>query len=390
MDKERQKRASEQENGKKNRPLRTTDGTRLGGKAAKSKASASSARVRDGEDVARGAGTPAASQKRAERIKRILAPQATDSNAGEYSLKTQHTFVAPLLCAAVYLLLLITRTVKFGGVESTATETYLSLVAIQLFVFMLPSVFYIRFRSLDMREDVRLRLPAPDKIMFCVLCALVLIVMSMLVSALGGAFGSSVYSRVSVSALAESTDGGAGLVYYAVCFAVIPAVCEELLFRGIIMSEYQRSSIFTAVTANSLFFAMLHFDPANLPFYFLAGIVLSMCAYAANSIIASGCVHLMFNLFALFGGGIVENVVGSIGELTLIIIALFTLLLLFLTLTFGECQRIYASKAKRNKDSSYVVKYKKGTGAIRFFSAILSPMSLVCVVIFAVAALLIK
>lgn len=331
---------------------------------------------------------PSLADRRVEKIKRILAPQIPGAESGEFSLKTQHTFVAPLLCAAVYLLLLVTRTVSFGGLESTPTEVYLSLVAIQLFVFMLPAVFYIRFRSLDMREDVRLRLPAPDKIMFCVLCALVLIVMSMLVSAVGGAFGSSVYSWGYISAHSGGAEESGALLYYAVCFAIIPAVCEELLFRGIIMSEYQRSSIFTAVIMSSLFFAMLHFDFSNLPFYFFAGLILSMCAYAANSIIASCCVHLVFNLFALFGGEIVENVVGSIGELTLIIISLFTLLLLFLTLTFGECQRIYASKAKRNKDSAYVVKYKKGMGALRFFAALLSPMSLVCVVIYAVAALL--
>lgn len=382
MEEQRKKNASPK-GGRSTAPAtRVTNATRLTAKARNGSTATES------DAAAKQKKPGSVTDRRIERIKSILAPQAPGTESGDYSLKTQHTFTAPLLCAVVYLLILITRTVSFVGIESTPTEVYLSLVAVQLFVFMLPAVFYIRFRSLDMRDNVRLRLPAPDKIMFCVLCAIILIVTSMLVSAAGGAFGSSVYSWGYISSLTDGAENGGATVYYAVCFALIPAVCEELLFRGIIMSEYQRSSIPTAVIASSLFFAMLHFDLSNLPFYFFAGLILSMCAYAANSIIASGCVHLLFNLFALFGGEIVENVVGSIGELTLIIIALSTLLLLFLTLTFGECQRIYASKAKRNKDSSYVVTYKKGMGALRFFAAILSPMSLVCVVIYVVAALL--
>ena len=302
--------------------------------------------------------------------------------------RVRHTFTAPLLCAAVFLLLLLTQTVDLSKAATSPTEVYLSLVAIQLFVFMLPSVFYIRYRGLDMRSEMRMRLFAPDKIMFVVLCSLVLIVSSILVSAVSGAVGESVYSYEYISG-SYTVENGAG-IYYAICFALLPAICEDFLFRGIVMSEYQRTSIPAAVVINSLFFAMLHFDLTKLPFFFISGLVLSMCAYAANSVIASACVHLAYNLFALFGGPLVNNVISSLGELTLIIISLTVFLLLLLTLTFGECQRIYASYSKKNKDSSYAVKHKKGTGALRFFMSLLSPMSLVCIVMYITVALLQK
>ena len=306
-------------------------------------------------------------------------------NQAQKRIRLSHTFTAPLLVISVYLLLLITGQVKLENIEGNATEAYLSLVAIQLFVFMLPSIFYIRARSLDVRDSLRIRLPSPDKLPLILLSSAVLILTSILITALYGDMGASVYTHRFSSV--SDTDG-TGALYYAVCYALVPALCEELLLRGIIMSEYQRSSIFSAVVMSSIFFCILHADIRALPMVFISGLVLSMCAYAANSIIASTLVHLCYNLFAIFGGEAADRVLGSIGMLTLIIIFTGAALLLTLTLTLGECQRIYSAYSRKNRDSYYVVSYKKGTGAVRFFSALLAPTSLFAIVMYIIVALL--
>ena len=97
----------------------------------------------------------------------------------------RHTFTVPMLCAVTFILLLLSRSVKLPA--STQAEFYLALIAIELFVFMLPSVFYIRFRNIDTVGGMRLRLPSPDKIMFSVLCALILIFLSIIFSAISPA-----------------------------------------------------------------------------------------------------------------------------------------------------------------------------------------------------------
>ncbi len=294
-----------------------------------------------------------------------------------------HTFTAPLLVAVVYIFLLITRSIDLSGL-SDATERYLSLSSMQLVAFMLPTVFYIRYRSLDMKQTLRVRLFSPDKIMFTVLCALTLIVMSMLLSALG--LG-GVYFSVGET---PTGSGGAYTAYYVVCFALIPAICEELLFRSVILSEYQNSSVPSAVLISTLFFSMIHFDLALLPFYVLSGLVLCMCLYATGSVFASMLVHFSYNLFVLFGAQTVRAATGALADATLVVILLAVLLLVLCILTFGECERMYQAYAKRGADSSYVKKYKHGGGTVAFFTALLSPMSLVCIVIFAVAALILN
>ena len=299
-------------------------------------------------------------------------------------LRFRHTFITPILVCVVFLLVLITRSVDFSGADATATEVYLSMVAIQLFIFMLPCVLYIRYRSLDVRETLRIRLPAPDKLMFVALCALCLILASILASALGAVGG--VYSADRLWGTAQESKSTAA-VYYAVCFALIPALCEELLFRSIVLSEYRQTSVLASVVISALYFAMLHFDLAQFPFYFFSGLVLAVCTYAANSVIAAFAVHLMYNLFVIFGGEVVERVLSALADTKLIIVAAAALLLLVICLTLGECQRIYASYAKRNLPSDHVVKYKKGTGAMRFSLALLSPASLVLILMFIITAL---
>lgn len=297
------------------------------------------------------------------------------------SVRFRHTFITPLLVGIVFLLILITRTVDFSGADGTAVDAYLSMVAVQLFIFILPCVLYIRYRSLDVRETLRIRLAAPDKIMFTALCALLLILVSILTTALGYNSGSSVYSAK------EIPDDVSAALYFAVCFALVPALCEELLFRSVVMSEYQATSVTAAVVISSLYFAMAHFDIAKFPFYFVAGLILSMCAYATNSVIASFAVHLGYNLFALFGGSVVEHVLRALSDTVPVLLALTAMTLLTLALTLGECQRIYASNAKKNRPSAHVVKYKKGTGGVRFALALLSPMSLLLILMFIITVL---
>ena len=47
------------------------------------------------------------------------------------------------------------------------------------------------------------------------------------------------------------------------CFAVVPAIVEEYVFRGVILGEFldvkKRFGIASAVMLSSLFFALLHF-----------------------------------------------------------------------------------------------------------------------------------
>jgi membrane protease YdiL (CAAX protease family) len=91
--------------------------------------------------------------------------------------------------------------------------------------------------------------------------------------------------------------------FIAVAFvlAVIPAVCEELLFRGYIQQNYSSSmSSGAAVLLTGFIFALFHMSAANLLPLALLGWYIGYIYMKTANLIIPFVVHLVNNLAALF------------------------------------------------------------------------------------------
>lgn len=83
------------------------------------------------------------------------------------------------------------------------------------------------------------------------------------------------------------------------CFALLPAICEELVFRRLILRFLQRRfSDFAAVLLSSLLFAVFHFGILQSVIAFIFGIFLAAVAIRTRSVILCIYAHLLNN--ALF------------------------------------------------------------------------------------------
>lgn len=82
-------------------------------------------------------------------------------------------------------------------------------------------------------------------------------------------------------------------------YAVIPAICEELFFRGYLMRAYAPVGLRRAVVFNSLLFALLHGSLLRLPVTFTIGVVLSLLALKTGSLIPGMIVHFVNNAVAV-------------------------------------------------------------------------------------------
>jgi membrane protease YdiL (CAAX protease family) len=98
--------------------------------------------------------------------------------------------------------------------------------------------------------------------------------------------------------------GGAKLAVFAVVAALIAPVCEELLFRGLLLRALRRRmSPTAAVIVQALVFALAHpmlsptlGDFAVVPALFLLGIVSGTVAVRKGDLSASIMMHIGFNL----------------------------------------------------------------------------------------------
>lgn len=91
-----------------------------------------------------------------------------------------------------------------------------------------------------------------------------------------------------------------GFAVKFVLTALLPAICEELTFRGFFYFSLRRTmSNRKALILSSLLFAVLHPIPASLPGVFVAGLALGAAAGLTGSVVPSILMHVLHNSLLL-------------------------------------------------------------------------------------------
>ena len=82
--------------------------------------------------------------------------------------------------------------------------------------------------------------------------------------------------------------------------SVVPALCEEVLFRGYLLRSFERSfKTVTAILASGFLFGMYHVQPANLLPLATLGILLGLVTWASGSIWPAVVAHFINNAGAV-------------------------------------------------------------------------------------------
>ncbi|HTR55835.1 MAG TPA: CPBP family intramembrane glutamic endopeptidase [Kofleriaceae bacterium] len=85
-----------------------------------------------------------------------------------------------------------------------------------------------------------------------------------------------------------------------VVIALLPAICEELVFRGIAARALaRRIHPALAVLATAAAFAIYHLQPAQMVATFVLGLALGFIAIRANSALPTMCAHAANNAIAI-------------------------------------------------------------------------------------------
>lgn len=85
------------------------------------------------------------------------------------------------------------------------------------------------------------------------------------------------------------------LALCVITVAVIPAICEETLFRGALLPALEPEGTRRAVCLCALLFAMLHGSLTGLPSQFLLGAIMAMLVIDCDSIYAGLTYHTVHN-----------------------------------------------------------------------------------------------
>ncbi|MBE6626295.1 MAG: CPBP family intramembrane metalloprotease [Ruminococcaceae bacterium] len=289
----------------------------------------------------------------------------------------------------VLLLILATDLLPTGALGLNENP-YLSVVIIQLLTFAVPSLFYCRIRGKEFTPKLRLRLFKPARLLYLFYATVFMLGGSLLLSVLCYTAFPEAFSESGATTYAAFAMNG-GFVsgaYIVVAFAILPAITEEFLFRGIVIGEYEQNGALLASVISALTFAIAHFSAARLPIYLFSGLVLAAVTYATRSVVASMIVHAVNNAVVLLTEKYVLHIVDKQNvSLMLFLLILGLAIVLFGMLMCFEAHSIYRGYAETNTPSEYVAR-KKQSGIVRIARTFFSPTFLILVIIYIVAVLL--
>ena len=121
--------------------------------------------------------------------------------------------------------------------------------------------------------------------------------------------------------------------------AAFPAIFEELLFRGFVLSAWESRGTAFAIGVSAALFALLHSNLYGLPAYLLVGAVSGLVTFATDSVYTGIVYHTVYNAAAILisyllsGQEAAEGAVTPAALLSMALTALFALALMALLLT---------------------------------------------------------
>ncbi len=257
-------------------------------------------------------------------------------------MKLKSSLYAPILFGVILILAGMMAPLT-TLLQRVSQEPFLSTAIIQLLVYLLPLAFYCRVRGLNLLSTLKFRYVTPKKIPFLVVTVLIFVTGTTILRYFGLFFfnGAFVDTPAAVYVPLESENG----FLIALCGIVLPAILEELVFRGVLLEEYRSYGSCWAVGMSAVLFALIHASLENFFFYLFFGLILGVMTVFADSIVPGIVLQILMNAsYFYFRPGVVEYL-RQAGKSPLLPYLLLAFFLLLFVILFARLQTIYQDKA---------------------------------------------
>ncbi len=256
-------------------------------------------------------------------------------------MKKNASIITPLFTLIVFGMLIASKFAE-SYILQTGGNVYLTVIILHVLIFIIPTLVFCRIKGVGYSRKMNIGLFAPSQFGAILLSTLFLICGSALLRyAQVYMFGlTSVHYSIFNSYI--NAMPSASLLPLAMAFAVVPAISEELVFRTIVLTEYNYGG-YGAVPASVgsvVLFSITCLDLEILPIYVMLGIVCCMITYATGSSLTAVIVHILFNSYEIFGEKYVFNAVSNPANRITSVFAIGALFLVFAALMFADFERI--------------------------------------------------
>jgi hypothetical protein len=210
----------------------------------------------------------------------------------EKGQQATHAFAFYCFLVAIYLSIGGLLQYRFGLLGISINE---------IFLLAVPAILYAKLRGLSLKKTFPISKPSFEEVLLVILLtALVIAPIAILV-----------HLQENLWPLPEKVEafykellfkkGLLDILFKVLVLAIVPAICEEFFFRGLLQSLLVPFfGKWKGILLVSFFFALAHLNPWYFLYYFLLGIYLSWLRNYKNNLALCILAHLANNLYSLF------------------------------------------------------------------------------------------
>ena len=292
----------------------------------------------------------------------------------------------PALVLLISFLMIVPTFLNFGSMDKPGAG-YVAIIALHIIIFGFPAAFYCYIKGKGFAKRIKLSPPRGKSFGVTLLGAVLLMLQSCILKFGVFYFGYD-YSAYTLygSSFSVKADSLGGIILPVAALAIVPAIAEELVFRGIVFTEYSKTGFFCSAIASSLLFAFIHFDFAQFLIYFLDGMLLCFIVFLTGTVTSAIVAHILYNIFVLFGEKYVWLFSSNPDSELLFWLILIALYLLFAFIFLGTAERCMLRRAE-NGDEPPAVLPKSALPAAYFAVFTAKPM-LIEIALFAIVSLI--
>lgn len=158
--------------------------------------------------------------------------------------------------------------------------------------------FVAKPRNINMIANLRLkRAPSIKQILLCVGISIVcLFGFSALTNLFLEVLFKAGYSPVTSDVVIPNFGT---YIFYVVVICITPAICEEILFRGLICNGLKKLGNVTAVIGSAFLFMIMHGSPDQTVHQFILGVILALAFMVTNNLWVPIVIHFVNNFTAV-------------------------------------------------------------------------------------------
>ncbi|MDR0406209.1 MAG: CPBP family intramembrane metalloprotease [Clostridiales bacterium] len=172
------------------------------------------------------------------------------------------------------------------------------MIAVQLFAVALPCAVFLYLYSAKPPETLGLRKITAEQGVVCVLLGAAAQPLASLLN-----IPALLYIGAKTGGLPEAAVGtpqnAAQLAIALAVVALLPAIFEELLMRGIVLTATRNNGYRASLLIGGLYFALLHNQAENIAGHLFLGILLCYLVWMTRSVFAGMLAHFSFNAFGM-------------------------------------------------------------------------------------------